>query len=141
MDFKKLVLAGIGAFLALFITGAVWHLALFKGVFDELGIFARKEPLVYMGFLGLLSRAFLMAYLYPLGYQGGNPAKEGVRFGLLIGLLVGSVWVLETPAVQPVSSLLTWLFLEGSFVLIQSAVAGFLIGVIYGNLSPLTRGS
>ena len=40
--------------------------------------------------LGVLVLAFLMAFIYPYGYQGGAPVKEGMRFGAIMGLL----WIL-----------------------------------------------
>ena len=32
--------------------------------------------------------AFLMAFIFPQGFQRGNPLKDGLRFGLIIGVLI-----------------------------------------------------
>ena len=39
-------------------------------------------------FVGLLFAMLVASYLYAKGYEGGNGLQEGMRFGVLIGLVM-----------------------------------------------------
>lgn len=137
MNAKKLLLAAIGYIAVTFVVAAGWHLGLFKGVYDELGIFTRKEPLIQLGIISMILQGSVLAYVYPIGYQGGSPVKEGLRFGLLMGILMGSNAVFAEAGKQQVSSLSTWLILESVYYLFQFSLSGVLVGLIYGKgISP-----
>ncbi len=133
MKTKKLLLGALGCFVVSFIIAAIWHLILFKDLYHDLGAFGRQEPIVIFGFIDNVLKSLVMAFVYPLGYKGGSPIKEGLRFGVFMGVLVGSTWVLEIAGTQPVTSISTWLILESTFVLLQFGVAGMAIGLIYGK--------
>jgi hypothetical protein len=139
MKIKKMILAAVGCFVVSFLIAAIWHLALFKNLYHELGIFSRKEPLVHLGIIDNVLKAFVLAYVYPIGYQGGSSVREGLRFGILMAILVGSSWILGMAATQPAVSISTWLFLETPFVLLQFGLAGMVIGLIYGKNSSSKR--
>jgi len=42
------------------------------------------ESNLFFIILGVLILTVLMAYMYPQGYKGGSPLKEGLRFGVVI---------------------------------------------------------
>ncbi|MDE2150121.1 MAG: DUF1761 domain-containing protein [Gammaproteobacteria bacterium] len=108
-------------------------MVLAKNLYEQLGVFSRQEPIVALGLIDNVLKSLVLAYLYPIGYKGGSPVKEGFRFGILTGVLVGSSWVLGVGATQPVTSLSTWVAVESAFVLIQFGLAGIVIGLIYGR--------
>lgn len=136
MNAKKTMLAAIGYIVVTFIIAAGWHLGLFKGVYDELEIFTRKEPLIHLGIISMILQGVVLAYIYPIGYQGGSPIKEGLRFGLLMGIFMGSNAVFAEAGKQQVSSLSTWLILESIYYLLQFSIVGIVIGWIYGKQVP-----
>lgn len=110
-----------------FAIAAGWHLALFKGVYDQLGIFTRREPLIALGLLSMVVQGAIIAYLFPRLRGERGFVAEGLRVGLLLGLFMGSNAVLAEAGKQQVSSLGTWLALEGTYYLVQFAIVGVAI--------------
>ncbi|TAJ75362.1 DUF1761 domain-containing protein [bacterium] len=133
MKHKKFISVWIGYLIITFIVAAGWHLVLFKGLYDELGIFTRKEPIILLGILSMILQGAVLAYLYPLFYRGGNPVKEGIAFGILMGIFMGSNAVLAEAAHHHVSSLSTWLVLESVYYLLAFSLVGLAIGLIFGR--------
>lgn len=116
-----------------FAMGFIWHLKLFKALYKRLAIYSRiDDPIVPLGFTAMLIQGALLAYLYPLITHGGNPALDGIKFGLFMGLFIASSAVLAEAAKQRVTSLSTWLIVESIYYAIQFSLAGLAIGLIYG---------
>src|SRR6267142_983059 len=133
MNAKKFVLAAIAYVIVTFAIAASWHLVFFKDLYDQLAIFTRKEPLIPLGIVSIVAQALILAYLYPALYKGGSPAKEGLKFGLLMGVLMASVAVFAEAGKQNVSSLTTWLVFESAYYLLQFGALGVILGLIYGR--------
>jgi hypothetical protein len=133
MNARKFILAAIAYVVLTFAIAASWHLVFFKDLYDQLAIFTRKEPLIPLGIVSIVAQALILAYLYPLLYRGGSPAKEGLKFGLLIGVLMASIAVFAEAGKQNVSSLTTWLVFESAYYLLQFGALGVIIGLIYGR--------
>jgi hypothetical protein len=133
MNTRKFILSAIAYIVVTFAMAASWHLVFFKDLYDQLAIFTRKEPLIPLGIVSIVAQALVLAYLYPLAYRGGSPAKEGLKFGLLIGVLMASIAVFAEAGKQNVSSLTTWLVFESSYYLLQFGALGVVIGLIYGR--------
>lgn len=133
MDIKKFTMLAVAYVVLTFIIAVGWHLLLFKDVYDQLGIFTRKEPIIPLGIASMLMQALVLAYLYPLFFKGGSPVKGGLKFGLLIGILMASIAVFAEAAKQQVSSLATWLIFESVYYLLQFGLVGLAIGLIYGR--------
>jgi carbon starvation protein CstA len=133
MDKKKFGFAVVAYVIVTFIVAAGWHLVLFKDVYDQFGIFTRKEPIIPLGIASMIMQALVLAYLYPRLYRGGSPVKEGVIFGLLVGVLMASIAVFAEAGKQYVASLPTWLIFESVYYLLQFGLVGVCIGLIYGR--------
>lgn len=131
MDMKKYFLAVLGYVVCTFLIAAPWHLVLFKPLYDELAIFTRKEPLIPLGLASMLMQGLVLSYLYPLFAQEKHSIKTGATFGVLMGILLASSAVFAEAGKQNVTSLSTWLLLESVYYLLQFAVVGAVIGVIY----------
>ncbi len=52
---------------------------------------ARAEPMMGYGMAGFLIMILVMSAMYPKGYQGGDPLKEGARFGMMVGLIISGL--------------------------------------------------
>jgi len=115
-----------------FIIAAGWHLGLFKSVYDELGIFTRKEPIIPLGLTSMLMQALIVAYIYPR-FQGDKPLIDGLKFGLLMGVFMGSYAVFADAAKLEVNGLGKWLLLESVYYLFQFSIMGMVVGKIYGK--------
>ena len=133
MNPKKFLLAALGYIVVTFAIAASWHLALFKGLYDQLGIFTRKEPLIHLGLISMILQALVLAYVYPIFRKDRTPIIEGLKFGILMGIFMGSNAVFAEAGHQEVTSLSTWLLLESVYYVVQFAIVGMVIGLIYGK--------
>lgn len=59
MNTQKFALAVIGYVVVTFVIAAGWHLVLFKGLYDQLGIFTREEPIIPLGIVSIIVSAIL----------------------------------------------------------------------------------
>lgn len=114
-----------------FAIAASWHLALFKGVYDELGVFTRKEPIIPLGISAMLLQACVVGYLAPIVLRGARPVMDGVKFGLLLGVFMGSSAVLAEAGKNEVGSLSTWIGIESIYYLLQFVIIGAAIGFVH----------
>ncbi len=130
---RKFLLATLGYIVVTFIIAAAWHLVLFKDLYDQLGIFSRKEPLIHLGLISMMMQGFVLAYIFPILRTNETVIKRGLKFGILIGILMASSAVFAEAGKQQVSSLSTWLLLESTYYVIQFAIVGTVIGLIYGK--------
>lgn len=133
MGARKFTLAVIAYVVVTFVIAAGWHLILFKDLYDQLGIFTRKEPLIPLGIISIIMQGLVLSYLYPICSKGGSPLKDGLKFGLLIGILMASIAVFAEAGKQNVSSLATWLGFESVYYLLQFGLVGTVIALIYGD--------
>jgi len=97
------------------------------------GILVLTEPNLLFIILGVLILAVLMAYMYPLGYKGGSPLKEGLRFGVVIGLL----WILPYNVIMigVVGTSKTLVVVDALWHIVEQGVGGIVIGYIYRSKS------
>ena len=130
----KFWIAALSYLLLTFAIAGGWHLALFKDTYARLGIFTRPRPIIPLGVLSMVLQAAVVSYLYPLFYRGGSPLMTGATFGLLLGVFMGSNAVLAEAGKNQVTSLGTWIALEGVYYLLQFTVVGLVVGLVYGSL-------
>jgi len=133
MSAKKFTLAVLAYIFVTFVIAAGWHLVVFKDLYDQLGIFTRKEPVIPLGIASMIMQALVLSYLYPRYYRGGGILKEGLIFGALTGVLMASIAVFAEAGKQQVSSLPFWLVFESAYYLLQFGILGVVIAKIYGK--------
>jgi hypothetical protein len=63
----------------------------------------QAEMNMVLGLGASLVGYFVFAYAYAKGYEGGNGAVEGLRFGVVVGLLLACFAVVWNYVVLPVS--------------------------------------
>lgn len=131
---RKFVLATLAYSIVTMIHGFTWHFNFFPEVYARLGIYNREPPIIPLGFASMILQGVILAHLYPRFYQGGTPIREGVKFGLIMGTFLFSVSTLANAAKIQVSSMSTWLAVQGAFHLIQFVLVGAGIGLIYGKI-------
>ena len=132
---RRLLLAAASYVILTFIIAATWHLVAFKAVYEQLAIYTRSEPIIPLGIASMIVQAVIFALLYPRFARGVSPAREGALFGLVMGAFLASYAVLADAAKLEVTSLGTWLALEGIYYLIQFPLVGLVFGLIYGRSS------
>jgi len=130
MDFKKFSMAVVGGFIAMFIPGGLWHMLIMKDFYNKYGgDSALAEPNMIFIILGVLILAALMAYMYPQGYKGGSPVKEGLRFGVVIGLL----WILlyNVIMIGVMGTAKTLVVVDALWHIFEQGIGGIVIGYVY----------
>ncbi|MEE9465073.1 MAG: hypothetical protein V3W14_05825 [Candidatus Neomarinimicrobiota bacterium] len=89
MNAKKMLQAWLGGFVVMYVISFIWYYFIITGYNEvQFAEVAREEMSMTLITLGYLVLTFLMSYMYPIGYGGGPPLKEGMRFGVLLGLIV-----------------------------------------------------
>lgn len=135
MIHRRFAVAWAGYVLATFAGGFVWHLLLFQPKYVELQIFTRiEDPVISLGISAMVIQGAILAYLYPRVSRWQHPALDGVLFGLVIGAFLATSAVLAEAGKNYVTSLSTWVLLEGSYYLLQFALSGLVIGLAYGRV-------
>lgn len=89
MNAKKMLQAWLAGFVVMYVISFIWYLLIIAPYnAEQFAAVARAEMSMTLITLGYLVLTFLMSYIYPIGFKGGAPLQEGLRFGLLLGLVV-----------------------------------------------------
>ncbi|MBI4476427.1 MAG: hypothetical protein HY654_04595 [Acidobacteria bacterium] len=129
---KKLWSAFGGAFIVIFLLSALFHLVVAADWMNtSFANVARPGGVLMIGIVAYyLVLSFMMAWLYPKGYEGKGPIAEGLRFGLAIGVLVYISEALHQFAVMDVT--LGPALAHGAWHLVETTAGGLAIGAVYG---------
>lgn len=141
MNTKKFLLSVLAGFVGFTVASFLLEELIFKSYMERAfyqpigasAVSATQLPI--LAFVVPLSIALIMAYIYPKGYEGGSPAVEGLRFGVLLGLFSGipfGVYFALTFAIG-FGPVLTQILLYA----LEVAAAGLLIGLVYGRMEPV----
>ena len=133
MDTKKYLFATLAFIIVGFIIAFVWHLVVFKSIYDSLKIYS-IEPIIALGFISFILEGLAFVYIFQSFRRGRKPLQEGLIFGLVVyGVIMGGVGVLAEGAKHATTSLSTWLIIESAFYIITGAILGTMVGLIYGK--------
>ena len=130
---QKYIISTIAYFVLTMAIAYPWHLIWFHDLYLELGAFTRAEPIIAFGMLSITIQGFIMAYLYSRYYRGGHPVVEGIKFGLIFGLVIYTVMAFTTVAKFDINPIATFLLYHTIFQLIQFIVTGAAMGLIFGR--------
>jgi hypothetical protein len=89
----------------------------------------QAEMNVALGLVAALAGFFVFAYAYAKGYEGGTGAVEGLRFGVVVGLLLAAFSVAWNYVVLPVSGALAAAWIVD--VIVEMAIYGAVVGLLY----------
>ena len=134
MNVKKWFLAGLVGFVVMFILSGLWYMLIMDAFYrEQAGALMREEYNFIFIVLGYLVMAFLMSFIYPIGYKGGSPAKEGLRFGVLIGLLV---WLSSNLILYGAHNMtLSATLVDSGWHVVEEGIGGLVIALVYGTAS------
>ncbi len=130
---KKIILGTLAYAVVTMLIAAPWHFVLFKELYHSFGIYNRVDPIVPLGFLSMIAQGLVMATIYPRYYRGGSHYKEATQFSLLMGVFLYSVSTIANAAKIEVSPMSTWFGIQAGFHLIQFAVCGVALGLVYSK--------
>ena len=133
MNYTRLGLAAVAAT----VVDAVYGYTVYGNIISS--EFA-KYPLIYRSnesqtaflplmFVGLLFAMLIASYLYAKGYEGGNGLQEGMRFGVLIGLLMVGYAANVNYAIMNIGKRMAVYYALAS--LVEWVVVGIVIGSVY----------
>ena len=89
-----------------------------------------------LGFAFLLLGFFAFAYAYAKGYEGGNGVVEGIRFGVIIAIVVCGFGLVWQYVIYPINGTYVAAIMIDSIV--ELAIYGAIVGAIY---KPLPAGA
>jgi hypothetical protein len=135
MNLTRVVLAGLGGFVAYFAFGGLAFVLLPSMKTEFL-----KYPAVYrdqegikntmpMGMAAMLLAIFALAVLYAMAYRGGPGAVEGAKFGVLIGVFVFGAFVIHNYVNLNIGLKLT--LIQSVAYFFEWLVTCIVIGLIY----------
>jgi len=128
-NLKKLALATLAGGGAMWILAGIWH-TLIAAAFYSAETHASHEGtgIILVAYMVL---GVMMAYLYRFFYRGGRPVLEGLKFGLLVGLL----WVFphELAMAGAHGESILYVFKNAGWHLVEQGLGGMIVGLIYGR--------
>ncbi len=129
--FSRFTLMVLAYLVPTMILGMVWHFVWFSELYENLGIYNRKDPIIPLGFTSMFFQGIIIAYLYPYYAEQGHSIIRSLKFSLIMGFFLFTVSTLANAAKIEVTSMLSWLWVQSLFTLIQFIVVGFLIGLVF----------
>jgi hypothetical protein len=110
----------------------VWHLVLFEPAYHSLQIY-RADPIIPFGLASMLIQAALFSLAFPKIFPGQrrSAARDGLLYGMAIGLLSWSFTTLAVVAKHPMTSTWDFFLLETAFTAVQFVIVGPLIALAY----------
>ena len=131
-------LAILAYVIASLIVQATSHFAVNTAHYDAIE-FMRKDQIMELGIFTMIVQAAILAYIFPLFYRSGSPVLQGLKYGLLMGLFLGTYISLVEPAEYMAPSVGEWIAVEGSASLVQFSLYGILLGLSY-SICAANRG-
>jgi hypothetical protein len=109
----------------------VWHLIVFAPAYGALGIY-RDDVVIPFGLVSMLIQGAAFSWAYPRLFASRRTVlRNGLAYGLAIGLLSWSFTTLAVAAKNVMTSVPTYLALETGFTLVQFAIVGPLIALAH----------
>ena len=130
MIMKRFLLTALAVFIVHEVLGFIIHQVLLTPYYQETYSLWRMPEEINLGLIYLVALVWslLFTYIFTKGYEGKGP-MEGIRYGLLVGLLISVPAAFATYAVQPItlSLALAW-FVYGT---IQIVACGLTAALVY----------
>ena len=123
---KKLTLATLLSGFGMWVVAGIWHNLIMANLYKE--VHATHEGIGIL-LIAYFILALLMGYIYPLGYKGKNPVIEGLRFGIIIGLL----WVMPHGLAMAGAhgESIIYVIKNSIWHMVEQGIGGIIIGLVY----------
>jgi hypothetical protein len=135
MNWMRVVLAPLGAFVAYFAAGGLMFVTMpwMKKEFEKYpAVYRSHESIMSVmpaGMAAMFVSIAALAVIYAMGYQGGAGVMEGARFGALIGVFAMGAFTVHNFVNLNIGWKLTMQQSVAYFV--EWVVVGVVIGLIY----------
>ena len=133
MNFARLTMAAIAAWVLYMAMGYLVHGVLLRDTYLQYAGVMRPEAeanaILPFNFGLVLVGFFAFAYAYAKGYEGGSGLQEGLRFGVLVAIMLCTFVAIWQYMVWPAGRglLAAWLV---DYV-VEFALYGMVVGMIY----------
>jgi hypothetical protein len=140
MNFTRIALAALGAFVAYFALGGLLFAALpwLKNEFHRYPAVYRPQETIKSvmpaGMAAMFVAMVVLAVIYAMLYQGGSGVVEGTRFGALIGVFAVCAFVVHNYVNLNIGLKLT--LEQAAAYFVEWTVVGIVIGLIYKPAVP-----
>jgi len=140
MNFTRIALAALGAFVAYFALGGLLFAALpwLKNEFLKYAAVYRSQEgiksVMPAGMAAMFVAMVVLAVIYAMLYQGGSGVVEGTRFGALIGVFAVCAFVVHNYVNLNIGLKLT--LEQAAAYFVEWTVVGIVIGLIYKPAVP-----
>jgi hypothetical protein len=140
MNFQRIAMAAVAAWVAAMAVGFLVNDFLLSEFYSANQAAIRPEAelnarLPY-GFGFLLVGYFAFAYVYAKGYEAGSGVMEGIRFGVLVAILVSCFGLIWQWVVFPIDATMAAVSIVDA--IFEYAVYGAIVGAIYRPLDVKT---
>ena len=124
----KMLLGSILGGLGMWIVAGIWHNLIMANLYEE--VHAKHEGIGIL-LISYFILALFMAYLYPFLNKSNKPLKEGVKLGVIIGLL----WVFPhgLAMVGAHETSIAYVFKNSIWHMVEQGIGGIIIAYIYGK--------
>jgi len=131
----KLIISTIVVGVLLFLLGWLFYgmlfMDFFKANFENYDNLMKKDMILWALIVGSLVQAFLLAWIYPIGYKGGSPTKEGLMYGIYMGLFLALPMIFYTIGEMRITK--KGAAVDGLIEFVMILLAGLVTGWIYGK--------
>lgn len=134
MNTKKWLLASLAVVVVFFVLEMIIHGVLLQGLYMKTAQawrpVAEMGGLMWLSWIGYIIFAPFFAFIYTRGYETGKSGLgQGVRYGVLMAMMLSPMQSLSWYAVLPIPGILAFYwFLAGMVVITASGIA---VGLIY----------
>jgi len=134
MNYARIALAAVAAWIASlglrYLIHDIWLAHLYAANAWAFRHAEEIAPLLPIGFTAQLVACFAFAFAYAKGYEGdGSGIGEGVRFGLVVAVVIDGFAVVWNYVTEPIAARLGVLQLVASIG--ELGVYGAIVGAIY----------
>jgi hypothetical protein len=129
---KNVVLGTVSFIIVSFILQALSHFVINTEHYASVD-FVRNEPILWMGVLTMVIQGSILSYLFPKVSLHKNVIKNGLFFGISIGIFFVSYIAMVEPSKYAVENVTNWFLVESMVGLTQFALFGICLGVIHSK--------
>ncbi len=133
MNFARIALAAIVAWVVSIPVGYLVNEVILKGIYmanaGALRTEANLNAHLPYAFAFTLVGYFVFAYAYAKGYEGTSGLAEGIRFGVIVALLIDCLSINWWWATTPISYIMAGATMIDYVV--EAALYGAIVGMIY----------
>ena len=132
MNFPRVAMAAVAAWAMYLVLSYLVHGLLLADTYAQhagMRSPADQQAILPFGLGFALIGFFAFAYAYAKGYEGSSGTQEGLRFGVLVGILICAFAITFQYMAWPVSTglLAAWLV----DYIVEFAIYGIIVGTVY----------